>query len=308
LSFIMSISISRLRCWVGLLVGLGAIGISARAADWSQFKAGAERSAFRVDYRPVAQFTKNFSVQDGARRPVAYPLVKTNGISLLVRYTGYLENQDVAKLDRDAQLAYWLNVRNLLVVQAVADLERGSDFATARGTGIAPGPVWTQPRFTIGDVTLSIDDIERRILVAGWDDPRILYGLYQGTESGPAFPAAAFEGDTVYAQLDAAAQQFTNSDAGVRVSWSKARLSPVYDWYKREFFGDDDARLRAHLAAYLEEGLAKKFGKAKKLTMQDFASKIESFQPRRIGSVDEALEESPRQESGGPDEFVGRGS
>lgn len=186
------------------------------------------RSAFRVDYRPEVQFGQNYSLQDGARRPVAYPLVRGHGLSFLARYTGYLENQDVTKLDRDAQLAYWLNVRNLLVVQAIADLGPGSDIAQDRGTADQLGPVWTQPRFTIGDVTGSIDDIERRILIKGWDDPRILYGLYQGTVNGPAFSAMAFEAQAVYAQLDGAAKQFVNSRAGVRVSRGKARISPIF--------------------------------------------------------------------------------
>lgn len=304
----MSISFDSFRFGVGLLIGLGASGLSTQAEDWSRFWTGMERSAFRVDYRPMAQFTQNYSVQAGARRPVAYPLVRGNGMSFLARYTGYLENQDVTKLDRDAQLAYWLNVRNLLVVQAMADLERGSHFADGRGTADQPGPVWVLPRFTIGDVTLSIDDIERGILIKGWDDPRILYGLYQGAESGPAFPAAAFEAKTVYAQLDAAAKQFVNSSEGLSVRWGKARVSPIFGFYKNEFFGGDDAQVTAHLGNYAEGSLAKKLAKAKKFEVEKFASKIESFQPRELGSLSDEFEEVPQEESGGPDEFIGRGS
>jgi hypothetical protein len=252
----------------------------------------------------------NFSRPEGDRRPLAYSLVRDNGLPFLTRYMNYLADQAVAKLDRDAQLAYWLNVRNLLVVQAIAELESGADLAQHRGTAAVPGPAWTRPRFVIGEVALSIDDIERKILLPGWPDPRIIPGLYQGSESGPAFPAEAFRAATAYQQLATAGVTFVNSAAGVRVSWGKARVSPLFGWYREALFNGQDDEVKAHLMTLMNEALANKFAKARRYEVEAFSSQVESFQPRRLhrAASDRGLEPGPQPATASPDDFVGRGS
>ncbi|MEL6324533.1 MAG: hypothetical protein AAFQ84_09930, partial [Pseudomonadota bacterium] len=147
----------------------------------------------------------------------------------------------------------WLNTRNILIVQAMAESNSRRRMQRARGTAEAPGSMWTEKRISFGDTELSIEDIEKDIILANWSDtPNVIFGLYQGTQGGAGLPAEGFRGETVHAELAATGKTFINARSGVRARRNSVEIPELFYWYNDAFFGGDEAAMTAHLATLAE--------------------------------------------------------
>jgi hypothetical protein len=231
----------------------------------------AETSQTSVEYRPIAEFNSAFVDEQRGRNKIAYSAVKTDGAVFMAQYMRYLSNIKVTSLSRDDQLAYWLNTRNLMIVQAMAEAPNRRRLSNLRGTASAPGSMWTQKRITVEGVELSIDDIEQGILLTSFnDDPNLLYGLYQGTTSGPTYPEQAFTGSAVRSQLASLGQDFVNSRSGVKAGRSKVEVPAIYDWYGEALFGGDTDVRNQHLIGLSDGRRAERLSTATEFKTRKF--------------------------------------
>lgn len=159
----------------------------------------------------------------------------------------------LAKFSRDEQLAYWLNLYNVTVLnQVIAMYPKRSLQGDLQGSD----SIFSKKLLNVAGVPLSLDDIQYTILKQNYDDdPLILYGLYQGIVGGPNIRKAAYTGDEVYDALDENAYEFINSNRGtLQTSKGDFRVAHFYE-RNRSYFPDFDADLREHLLAYVEDGL-----------------------------------------------------
>lgn len=230
---------------------------TAPAPDYSTITVHAPVSTVRPDYEPYARFMRAFTTSQAGRRVVAYNAVEMSGREFLDAYIGYLEEFPIDQLSAADQRAFWLNLRNLAVVRAVALERRRGNLAPARGTGANPGPLWTAPSVEVRGLALSIEDLERRVLLARWPEPATLYGLYQGAVGGPELPEAAFEGASAPAALEAAGRTYLSDRRTLRVKGESARVGEFYGWYAAAVGLDQDGALLAHLRS-LADGRAAK--------------------------------------------------
>ena len=157
----------------------------------------------------------------------------------------------LSQLSRDEQLAYWLNLYNVTVLnEVIAVYPRRNLKKLFRGRN----SIFKKKLLTVAGVPLSLNDIQFTILKQNYDsDPLILYGLYQGIVGGPNIRAAAYNGGTVYHALEENAFRFVNSNRGtfIRSDEDVFRVSSFYD-RNRAFFPDFDADLTDHLLSLLE--------------------------------------------------------
>lgn len=170
-------------------------------------------------------------------------------------YAGYqkgLENlserRALATLNHNEQLAFWLNLHNVVVINMLIEEYPISKLKRVRLGHKGKGSYWSQKVTTIEGVALSLDDIEN-ILYHNWDSPLVIYGLFQGSIGGPSLQRVAYDGKGVWKQLEESAVEFVNSNRGVRVKGSKAEVSLIYDWGKAAF-GGSDAAVLAHIQDY----------------------------------------------------------
>jgi len=151
---------------------------------------------------------------------------------------------------RDEQLAYWLNLYNVTLLNEVAkvypqrDLEK---FLHGRNSILA------RKLLVVEGVSLSLNDIQYTILKQNYDgNPLVIYGLYQGIIGSPNIRRTAYTGKTVYDALTENAVVFINSNRGTAIkSAKKFRVSSFYE-RNEMFFPNFDADLTAHLSQYLE--------------------------------------------------------
>jgi len=185
------------------------------------------------------------------------------GEGAVAAYVAAMVDLPIDQFNRDQQLAYWINLYNALTVKVVLD---HYPVASIRDIDISPGLFssgpWGKKLITVEGRTLSLDDIEHRILRPIWNDPRIHYAVNCASIGCPALASDAYQADVIDAQLDQAAKDFINHPRAVRSDGDGGFvLSSLYDWY-RDDFGKSDADFIAHLLAYAGADLALMLGNA----------------------------------------------
>ncbi len=154
------------------------------------------------------------------------------------------------KFSRDEQLAYWINLYNITLIEEIVkiypepkleDLLVGKDSVLSKKT------------LNVAGLPLSLDDIQFTILKQNYDNtPLVIYGLYQGIIGGPSIRKSAYTGKYVYADLIENAIEFINSNRGTEGKNKRVfRVSSLYE-RNQAFFPDFDADLTEHLLTYLE--------------------------------------------------------
>jgi hypothetical protein len=150
-------------------------------------------------------------------------------------------------LSRNEQLAYWLNLHNVALVDMIAREYPVRRLDEHQINGV---PFFDAPAVTVDGVVLSLNDIRFNIVQANWDDPRIIYGFHLGAVGGPSLSDEAFTGARVWSQLESNAREFVNALRGVDTGVRRTEISPLYREHAALFSSTDE--LRAHLMTYAE--------------------------------------------------------
>jgi hypothetical protein len=156
---------------------------------------------------------------------------------------------------RRARTAFWINVYNALVIDAVISFGIGDSIREALG-------FFRRAAYQIGPYRFCLDDIEHGLLrrnrpqfprlpppfpegdpriALGPEvlDPRVHFALNCGTRSCP--PVSFYEPEQIDQQLDAAAFSFINAE-GVRIEDETLILSPLFEFYAEDFGGPEGVR------------------------------------------------------------------
>ena len=159
-------------------------------------------------------------------------------------------NMALERFSRDEQLAYWINLYNITMIEAIAQVY---PIAELEDLIMGEESILEKKSLSVGGIPLSLNDIEFTILRQNYDgNPLVIYGLYQGIIGGPNIRKQAYTGKNVYADLIDNAMEFINSNRGTESKNKK--VFKVSSFYARNasFFPDFDADLTEHLLEYLE--------------------------------------------------------
>jgi hypothetical protein len=187
---------------------------------------------------------------------VDYAAFKNN--AQFVRYLASLNAVDVKKFDEPEQIAFWLNVYNAYTIQLVAS--RGEELSIRnidRTLGVfrLKGP-WNEPFVKAAGRTLTLDDVEHRILRKEFSEPRVHFAMCFAAKGGPPLRKEAYSGVRLDEQLEDQAREFLlNSPTKNRVDVKAFTVyaSPVLTRYRSDF-GASPSALGAFLAQYFPLG------------------------------------------------------
>lgn len=191
-----------------------------------------------------------------------------------------LQSFDPAALSgREERLAFWINLYNALVVDAVIR------FGVKRSVNEVSGFFW-RAAYAVGRLRYCAFDIENGILRANEPhpaipgphfgardprrryslerlDPRIHFALVCAARSCP--PIAVYDPDRIDEQLDLAARAFVNG-GGVEIDRGsgEVRLSQIFRWYAPDFGGrplawGDKRPLLKFISLYLEDEIDREY-------------------------------------------------
>jgi hypothetical protein len=250
------------------------------AAGIARFTPAPDAINHTIDYRHWDEALGHFvipmgpSIRDGAQRPesrlgtrinygqrsrfrlegnrVAFSYFD-NGIRQgLSEYRRDLEavgsSLDLTSLPRNEQLAYWLNLHNVAIIEALARQYPSRD-PTEHAFGANGAALHDAKLVTVKGVPLSPRDIRERIVYINWQDPKVIYGFWHGMIGGPSLQRLAFTGANVDLLLSLAAEEFVNSLRGVEAYRGKLQVSALYKEAAPFYFASGD-KLREHLSAF----------------------------------------------------------
>ncbi len=245
-----------------LMAGTAALAIpgtavAAPSADlWNRWTRHDPNGSGTVDHSAWSAFLGRHLAAggDGINR-FRYAAAR-NDMSALSGYLSALSATQVSLLNRTEQFAYWVNVYNAVTVKVILD---HYPVASIRDIDISPGLFadgpWGAALFTVEGESLTLDDVEHRILRPIWRDPRVHYAVNCAALGCPNLQPAAFTAANTPSLLEAGARAFVNHPRGARVEGGDLHVSSIYEWFKEDF-GGNDAGVIAHLRQYATGGLA----------------------------------------------------
>ncbi len=189
--------------------------------------------------------------------------VKVDG----VHYSAWAENDDdkatleafiehmgqvaVDELSAVAQVAFYINLYNAAMLQIVLE---NYPLESVKTIGVLPFSVFKKDLITLGDSKVSLDDIEKGILLNKYFDPRIHFALNCASESCPPLRAEPFTGVRLETQLQAQTELFAESERAARVDEAGRSIaySELFKWYSDDFADKSPAE---YLNQYRREAL-----------------------------------------------------
>ncbi len=256
----------------------------ASASEFARFAPRPGDAAMQLDYafwdEALGFFVLRMgpSTRDGARRPdpnlgtrrvyghesrvrlegnrVVYSFLDENEIAPLREYRQDLERLgselDIATLPRNEQLAYWLNLHNVAVVEQIA---RNYPVQQPSRMKLGPDktPLDTTRFINVAGVMMSPRDIRTKIVFPNWSDPDVVYGFHRGDVGGPSIQRRAFTGANVDELLDISAKEYVNSLRGVEAYGGNLLVSVIYEEAAPFYYPQLGQDFRAHLATHADE-------------------------------------------------------
>lgn len=235
-----------------------------------------------------------FDTQHGR---VAYERMhKSPAYGEYVALTYHLKNLNLSRLQsRNEQVAFWINIYNVLVIHGVIELGIRDSVKEVRS-------FFRRVQYQIQGMFFSPDDIEHGILRGNRRpphslfkpfkakdrrlvfsirpvDPRIHFALVCASSSCP--PIEIYTPENLDKELDISGKTFLNS-GGVIIDKERrhASLSRIFKWYSEDFGKDQAKRLR-FIASFLYEkedaDFLRKYAESIKISYQDYDWRLNRY-------------------------------
>jgi len=165
-------------------------------------------------------------VTDGS---VDYPAIQSD--DRLSIYLAQLDRVDPNALKtKNERLAFWINAYNAFAIKGILDR-------------YSPMSYWGRYRYFIdrdyhvGGGILNLYDLERKVLIAQFHEPRIHFAIVCASLSCPRLQSWAFEPEQLELQLNRVAREFINDPTRNRFDRVKkvASLSMIFKWFDEDF-------------------------------------------------------------------------
>lgn len=160
---------------------------------------------------------------------------------------------NINQLGRNEQLAYWINLHNVALVEQIA---LNWPVRQPREIMIDGVPLDDARFITVQGVRLSPKDIRTKIVYPNWKDPKVIYGFWRGDIGGPSIQGDAFNSDNVGRLLERGATDFINSLRGAQKRGDRLQVSTIYEEARNFYFTDWEKDLRNHIAQYAKDDVA----------------------------------------------------
>ncbi|MEM0967237.1 MAG: DUF547 domain-containing protein [Verrucomicrobiota bacterium] len=162
---------------------------------------------------------------------------------------------DYTQLEPNEATAFLINLYNAAMIAAVFD---HYPLDSVRSIGLLPFSIFRRDFIELNGEKVSLDEVEKGILLEEFGDPRIHFAVNCASESCPALRGEPFTGDALDAQMDEQTRLFANGPHAAKVSLEEesTAYSELFKWYDADFPGDDPA---TYLNQYRDDPLPEGF-------------------------------------------------
>lgn len=141
------------------------------------------------------------------------------------------------KWNDNEKMAYWINVYNAFTLQLILDhypLKSIKDIGASVQIPFVNTP-WQKNFFSIGGESMNLDQIEHKILLKEFNEPRIHFALVCASRSCAPLRQEAYTAEKMEAQLTDQAKRFLLDKNRNEFSKDKVEVSKYFTWYKKDF-------------------------------------------------------------------------
>lgn len=180
----------------------------------------------KVNYASYQEILDNYVNANGE---VDYMRLKKNE-KKLYQVSDQLRLEKVSQLNKEEELAYWINLYNLETLRLIIE-----NFPVESIKSIQNGKVWDIKRIQFIDKTLSLNDIENEILRKKFKDPRIHFVINCAAISCPPLLNQHIASHKLEFQLEERTRLFINDIRYNQMSTKENKISKIFDWYGNDF-------------------------------------------------------------------------
>jgi len=181
---------------------------------------------WRADYeRLLSTFVK----ADG----VNYKGLKNSpeAVAALKAVTEGIAAEPVSKLKRDDQLAFYINAYNAWMLQLVVEnypLKSVRDIAPLFGA-------FTGKRINVGGERMSLNHLEKQIIIKKFKEPRIHFAINCASASCPPLMNFIYTGKDLDRQLNQVTRAFADTKHAAIIDGNNVAVSKIFEWYSDDF-------------------------------------------------------------------------
>lgn len=173
-----------------------------------------------------------------------------DGREPLDQYIDAMTSIDPLSYNRAEQKAYWINLYNAVTVAVILNNYPLVSITDIGGKVGSFGP-WDNDAVELNGISLSLNDIEHRIIRPLYNDYRIHFAVNCASIGCPNLATQAFTSDNMEQLLDSAAAEYVGHPRGVAVNGSQLQLSSLFDWYAIDF-GSNQKQLLQTLSKHAD--------------------------------------------------------
>ncbi|CDZ77944.1 hypothetical protein BN59_02240 [Legionella massiliensis] len=243
--------------FIGLFLIVGIANASFHRNLWPKWEVNNPLSEAVVPHDDWQEFlSRRVVTNEEGINLVDYPHLTKEDYDLLKNYVNKMSKIDIDNYNRNEQLAFWINLYNALTVKVIADYY---PVGSIEEINISPGLFsigpWGKKLIVVDESSLSLDEIQNRIIRPVWNDQRALYALNNGSIGAANLSKKVYQGATLDAALDEAAFGYINSLRGVQVIEGSLIVSKIYEWFSEDFGGTKQDVI-IHLKQFAKEPLS----------------------------------------------------
>lgn len=238
--------------------GVISVAAAPQAELWSRWEGHDPTSTATIDHAAWGSFLDEYLIADhpsGVNR-VRYGDVSAADREALQRYLTMLQAVEVSTLNRDEQLAYWLNLYNAATVELIL-ANYPLDSIRDLGEGFMSTGPWDDVLLEVEGEPMTLNDVEHRVIRPIWQDPRIHYVVNCASIGCPNLYPEPITAANWERAFEESAIAYIRHPRGVRFERNRLVLSSIYDWYEVDF-GDSLEGVIAHVSAYVDADLAQR--------------------------------------------------
>ena len=261
----MRLLLSTLCLLLFLPIGAFAKDDATKKADIAKLLASDNSNQAVIDYSLYQQFLQKNRKTNLASGVAGfdYANISAGDKALLKQHFSKMQALNITQYNDDAQLAFWINMYNVMVLDMILDFYPIEAFPLIEVK--SEQPVWKMQRAEMMGLRLSLDNIQHDILREKFDDWRILNGLNVAAVSSGPWQEKPFTGKNIIAQLDAHTKQlFTYKLTADMPETNILRLIAGLKWYENDFI-EAGITLDEILQQYLPASLKQKFGNVQEI-------------------------------------------
>ena len=176
---------------------------------------------------------------------------------------------EISSLRRNEQLAYWLNLHNVTLIEQIA-LNYPVRQPEKLRVGPNNEPLNEAKLLNIRGVSLSLRDIRENIVYPNWQNPNVIYGFFRGNIGSPSLQRYAYTGSNVNAVLNIQGGEFVNSLRGFHESRKALKVSTLYDEARPYYFQNWSTDLKQHLRKHANPNVLKELDSDKPITLDRY--------------------------------------